>query len=240
MTPADWYAVSEAGHGVIRITEPYVDPYFSANLYFMRGRDRDMLVDAGMGILPLRPVLPLKEGKPVLAVATHIHIDHVGALHEFAERAGPADEAPLFETMPDAATFAHQYRQLETPVTRRPSVGWNIGAYRLTPAPLTIPLREGDRVELGDRTFDVLELPGHSPCIALFDARDGILFAGDAIYDELLLDDMPCSDRVAYRRTMQRLIDEIDPAIVFGGHGEPFDGDRMRAIARDYLARDPG
>ena len=108
------------------------------------------------------------------------------------------------------------------------------------PAPLTMPLREGDRVELGDRTFDVLELPGHSPCIALFDARDGILFAGDAIYDELLLDDMPCSDRVAYRRTMQRLIDEIDPAIVFGGHGEPFDGDRMRAIARDYLAGNRG
>jgi len=81
----------------------------------------------------------------------------------------------------------------------------------------------------------VLELPGHSPCIALFDARDGMLFSGDAIYDDRLLDDMPCSDIDAYRRTMRRLIDDIDPRIVYGGHGEPFDGNRMREIAKTYL-----
>lgn len=240
MTPAEWYRVSDAGFGIVRITEPFVDPHYSANLYFLRGRDRDLLVDAGMGIHPLRPVLPLTEGKPVLALATHIHIDHVGALHEFAERAGPAVEAALFETMPDEATYAREYRHRPEPVTRAPWPDWNIGSYRLIPAPLTMPLREGDRVELGDRTFAVLELPGHSPCIALFDETNGILFAGDAIYDDQLLDDMPCSDKDAYRATMRRLIDEVDPKIVFGGHGEPFDGERMRQIARHYLESGSG
>ena len=238
--PAWWYGLSDAGFGVTRITEPFVDPYFSANLYFLRGRDRDLLVDAGMGLVPLRPVLPLTEGKPVLALATHIHVDHVGALHEFADRAGPAVDAHLFETMPDEATFAAEYRHRPSPVTRLPSPGWSIGNYRLAPAPLTMPLAEGDRLDLGDPSFTVLELPGHSPCIALFDEANGILFAGDAIYDDQLLDDMPCSDKEAYRNTMSRLIDEVDAKIVFGGHGEPFDGARMRAIARNYLENGSG
>jgi glyoxylase-like metal-dependent hydrolase (beta-lactamase superfamily II) len=235
MTPSEWYGLEPQPDGVLRITEPFVDAYYSANLYFLRGRDRDLLMDAGMGILPLKPVLPLKPGKSVLALATHIHVDHVGALHEFDNRAGPGSEAALFETMPDEATYAGEYRHRDGPVTREPFPDWRIESYRLIPAPLTLPLAEGDKVDLGDRTFDVLELPGHSPCIALFDAHDGLLFAGDAIYDDQLLDDMPCSDVDAYCATMDRLIRDIDPRIVYGGHGEPFDGARMREIARGYL-----
>jgi glyoxylase-like metal-dependent hydrolase (beta-lactamase superfamily II) len=240
MDTSDWYVREDVAAGVTRITEPFVDPYYSANLYFARGRDRDLLVDAGMGILPLRPVLQLTDGKPVLALATHIHVDHVGALHEFADRAGPASEAALFAAMPDDATFAEEYRERKAPVTKQPYPGWKIADYRLEPAPLTVLLKEGDRVELGDRSFSVLELPGHSPCIALFDEANGVLFAGDAIYDDQLLDDMPCSDKAAYRRTMRRLIDEVDAKIVFGGHGEPFDGERMREIAQNYLENGSG
>jgi glyoxylase-like metal-dependent hydrolase (beta-lactamase superfamily II) len=235
-----WYRTGTVAPGVTRIAEPFVDPYYSANLYFVKGRDRDLLVDAGMGIVPLRPVLPLTEGKPLLALATHIHVDHVGALHEFPDRAGPASEAALFATMPEDATFAGEYRQRKSPVTKLPHPGWHIADYRLKAAPLTLPLIEGDRVDLGDRSFLVLELPGHSPCIALFDDANGVLFAGDAIYDDQLLDDMPCSDRTAYRATMRRLIAEVDTRLVLGGHGEPFDGKRMREIARGYLEQTGG
>ncbi|MGB6116653.1 MAG: MBL fold metallo-hydrolase [Mesorhizobium sp.] len=235
MNADEWYGIEARPDGVVRITEPFVDPYFSANLYFVRGRDRDLLVDAGMGIVPLLPVLPLTDGKPVLALATHIHVDHVGALHEFAERAGPASEAQLFETMPDNATYADGYRASEAAVLREPYPGWRAQDYRLVPVSLTLPLKEGDRVDLGDRRFNVLELPGHSPCIALFDEADGTLFAGDAIYDDELLDDMACSDIGAYCETMRRLIREIDPRVVYGGHGEPFGGARMREIASEYL-----
>ena len=60
------------------------------------------------------------------------------------------------------------------------------------------------------------------------------------IYDDQLLDDMPCSDKAAYRATMRRLIEEVDAKVVFGGHGEPFDGARMREIAREYLENGSG
>ena len=236
----DWFTVEAIAPGVTRIGEPFVNPYYSANLYFVRGRDRDLLVDAGMGILPLRPAVPETKGKPLLTVATHIHLDHVGGLHEFDERAGPRSEAALFETMPDSATYAHGYRACEQPVLRLPYEGWSVEDYRIQPAPLTRPLSEGDVIDLGDRVFRVLELPGHSPCVALLDEASGVFFAGDAIYDDELLDDMECSDRVAYRATMRRLLDEIEISKGYGGHGPSFDQARMHEIARGYLERTGG
>ena len=44
---------------------------------------------------------------------------------------------------------------------------------------------------LGDRHFEVLHLPGHSPgSIGLWERRTGILFSGDALYDGPLLDEL--------------------------------------------------
>jgi hypothetical protein len=39
---------------------------------------------------------------------------------------------------------------------------------------------------------------------------------------------------------MRRLIDDVDVRLVLGGHGEPFDGERMREIARSYLENGSG
>ena len=106
--------------------------------------------------------------------------------------------------------------------------------YRIEPAPLTRTLlAEGDIVDLGDRQFRVLHLPGHSPdSIGLLDERDGLFFSGDAIYDDTLIDDLPDSDRAAYRATMARII-ELPVRTAYGGHGESFS---RRAHARDRQA----
>src|SRR5690606_23176728 len=119
----------------------------------------------------------------------------------------------------------------------QPSADFDIAEYRIGPMPLTRVLAEGDTIDLGDRVLRVLELPGHSPdSIGLLDEADGLFFSGDAIYDDTLIDDLPDSDRTDYRETMKRILD-LPARLVLGGHGEPFDGDRMREIARDYLAR---
>lgn len=234
---AKWFRVSQVTQGVLRIEEPFVHPYLSANIYFVRGRDADLLVDTGMGLAPLAPVLPLVRGKPLIAMATHIHLDHVGSLHEFAERAGPRQSAEAFATMPREITYTDALARLDLPVTRLPSPGWTPATYSIRPAPLTRILDEGDTIDLGDRAFRVLHLPGHSPdSIALLDERDGGFFSGDAIYDDLLIDDLPDSDPAAYRLTMQRILD-LPVSSGHGGHGPAFDGARMRQIAHEYLDR---
>ena len=232
-----WFSRSSIDASLVAYTEPFLNDYFRANLYHLKGRDLDLVVDAGMGLAPLKPQLDLTPGKPVLAVATHIHADHVGSLFEFAARAGPRAEAEAFATMEDRWTFADEFRALPEPVTRLPAPGWKAEDYRIEPAPLTRMLDEGDGIDTGDRLFTVLALPGHSfGCIGLYDERDGLLFSGDAVYDDTLIDDMWCSNRDDYRVTMRRLAD-LPVSVVHGGHGKSFGQARLKEIAREYLER---
>ncbi|MER8804544.1 MBL fold metallo-hydrolase [Mesorhizobium sp. M0998] len=235
-----WFRKTIVDAKTTMLTEPFVHDFVRANIWHLRGRDVDLLVDTGMGICPLAPQIDTPSGKPLLAVATHIHLDHVGSLHEFPLRAGPRHSAAQFDSMDEAVTYAYMFHDLEGAVSKLPAPGWRAADYRIPPAPLARTLDEGDRIDLGDRQFRVLHLPGHSPdSIALFDEADGLFFAGDAIYDAMLIDDLPDSDRAVYRRTMQRLLD-LPIRIGHGGHGPSFDGRRMREIATTYLSRTDG
>ena len=69
---ADWFRVTWVTAGIALITEPHVDGLLRANAWYVRGRERDLVVDTGNGIAPLRPVLEkLARGRrrEVVAVA---------------------------------------------------------------------------------------------------------------------------------------------------------------------------
>jgi glyoxylase-like metal-dependent hydrolase (beta-lactamase superfamily II) len=232
----NWFTTTPAAPGVFLTTEPHVNSFFRANCYTVQGRDADLQFDFGSGLLPYRPALPLTCA-PVLAIASHAHIDHVGGFHEFATRLGHASEAQGFADMNDTATLKHLFRN-ETfgpSLTREPHPGFRLADWTLTPAPLTGTLAEGDRIDLGSRSFTVLHLPGHSPGgIGLLDELDGLLLAGDAVYDDDLLDDIPGASVPDYLATMTRLL-TLDCRLVLAGHGAPFGQQRLRAIAQSYI-----
>ncbi|WP_343229071.1 MBL fold metallo-hydrolase [Rhizobium setariae] len=174
-------------------------------------------------------------GKPVFAIATHAHVDHIGSFHRYARRGGHLLEAHTFADMDDAGTVESWFRTQEQPVAKLPYPGWRMEDFGLKVAPLTQQLDEGDIVDLGDRKFMVLHLPGHSPgSIALFDEHHGELFSGDAIYVGGLVDDVPGADVQSYLRTMTRLLD-LEIRIGHGGHGPSFDNSQMQQIAHEYI-----
>ena len=230
-----WFSRQRAFPSVTRIWEPHVHQFFRANIWLVEGRDADLVVDFGMGIVPLDPALGRSKGKPLEAVATHVHVDHVGSFHEFPERAGHRLEAEAFASMDDAATLAGMFREIADPVTKRPHDAWNQAGFGLRKAPLTRHLDEGHEFELGDYRFEVLHLPGHSPgSIGLWEPVRKMLFSGDAIYSGTLVDDVPGASIEDYRHTMTRLA-SIGADIVFPGHNAPISGEDMRSIASRYL-----
>lgn len=235
----NWFDVQRLAPGITRIREPYVHSFFRANLYRIEGRDFDIQLDFGVGVRPLTEVSPAS-GRPVLAFASHAHVDHIGSLHLYERRAGHPLEAHTFATMDDLGTLAPEFIGIEDAVTASPSPGWTMADYALVPAPLTELLGEGDHVDLGDRRFAVLHLPGHSPgSIALLDERNGDFFSADAIYDEGLVDDIPGADIETYLRTMRRLA-ELEVGTVYAGHGEIMDRKQMRDVALGYIASKGG
>jgi len=110
-------------------------------------------------------------------------------------------------------------------------------SFRQRPCPQVSEIGEGDVIDLGDRAFEVLHLPGHSPgSIGLWNPRAGTLFSGDAIYDGPLLDELADSDIDQYCLTMERLR-ALPATVVHAGHDPSFGRDRLRQLATAYLQR---
>src|SRR2546423_9464109 len=100
-----WFVREDLGDGVVRLTEPHTDPLIRANLYLVRGADRYILVDTGIGIDSLAEELADLLDKPVAAVATHFHYDHSGSFHEFDDRVAHPAEAEALAADSDIATL---------------------------------------------------------------------------------------------------------------------------------------
>ncbi|WP_426230375.1 MBL fold metallo-hydrolase [Pararhizobium sp. DWP3-4] len=235
MTNSNWFSKEKISDRITRIWEPHVHRFFQANMFHVVGKDADLVIDFGMGLANLGGVLDIHLGKPVLAVATHVHVDHVGSFHEFEARLGHAVEAGAFALMPDAHTLADYFRNQPNALTAIAPTGMTLESYKISPAPLTRILAENDVIDIGGACYTVLHLPGHSPgSIGLLDQRTGEFFSGDAIYEGGLVDNLPGCNIEAYKATMKRLA-ELDVDLAHGGHGLAFGRDRLREIAVGYL-----
>ncbi len=231
----DWYRVRRMEDDVTLIDEPHVRPFYRCNVWHVRGRDRDMLVDSGMGVVSLREWVPLVTERGLTAVASHTHFDHIGCHHEFEDRAVHRAEAGILADPTRAATLAEPYVTDEIFDALPPSP-YASADYRVRGAGATRLLEDGDVVDLGDRHFEVIHTPGHSPGgIALWEAASGILFSGDIVYDGPLIEDTYHADPVDYLASMIKLYD-LPVRLVHGGHFPSYDGQRHRTIVRDWLA----
>ncbi len=90
-----WFDHRTVGDGVAWIWEPHVVPFARCNIWLVKGRTRDLLIDSGMGVESLRAFLRERIDKPQHALASHTHFDHIGSHYEFAERALPASEPSI-------------------------------------------------------------------------------------------------------------------------------------------------
>jgi glyoxylase-like metal-dependent hydrolase (beta-lactamase superfamily II) len=252
LTPGEpWFRRTRIDDETTLLVEPHVIELMRCNIWFRRGRNRDLLVDTGMGLVSLATEITDLTDKPLVAVATHGHDDHIGGHHEFTDvRAHHAEasllvDPPLSSLSPREAwgdqalaDLSASGYDLDEPwfVTAVPA-GFAVEAFRQQPCTPVHGLDAGDIIDLGDSAFEVLHLPGHSPgSIGLWDAESGTLFSGDAIYDGPLLDELPDSNIEDYCTTMRRLL-RLPVEVVHAGHDPSFGRERLREIATAYLDR---
>ena len=231
--PGDWYETLRFGDGVTLIHEPWIKPFFRCNIWHVRGRDRDLMVDSGLGHVSLRKHVALVAERPLLAVASHTHFDHIGCHHEFPARAVHGAEAAILADPRNELTLAGRYAT-DAMFDRLPE-HWDTARYRIPAAPATRILSDGDVIDLGDRAFEVIHTPGHSPGgIGLFERATGIFLSGDIVYDGPLIEDAYHSNTADYIATMERLAN-LQVSIVHGGHFPSFGRVRFAQLIGDYL-----
>lgn len=235
-TIGSWFITTDMGDGVTCIQERFVPAEIRCNLWHVRGRSRDVLVDTGMGLVSLTDELSQLRERPVAAVATHTHFDHVGGHAQFAERLVHRAEADVLADPDDRETVWDRYRfhvQLNAPADEL----FDLARWSVPPAPPTGVLDHGDVIDLGDRHLVVHHFPGHSPgSICLVEEATGIVFTGDVIYDGMLFDRLHHSDAEVYRESLRRLL-EVPGRVYHGGHEASFGRDQLEQLVDDYLQR---
>jgi glyoxylase-like metal-dependent hydrolase (beta-lactamase superfamily II) len=229
----EWYETIRMSDDVTLIHEPWIKPFFRCNMWHVRGRDRDLLFDSGLGHVSLRKHVALVSERPLICIASHTHFDHIGSHHEFAARCVHRSEAEILADPRNEWTLADRYARDE--MFDRLPPGWNAANYSVRPAPAGRLLDDGEIIDLGDRAFQVIHTPGHSPGgIALSEGKTGVLLSGDIVYDGPLIDDAYHSDRQDYARTLGQLR-KLKVSVVHGGHFPSFGATRFQQIIDEYL-----
>lgn len=243
-----WFEARPAGPGVTLLTEPHIEPFFESNVWHVRGRDRDLVVDTGNGVGDLRGELEvLTEDRPVTAVITHAHFDHVGGLPAFEHRlchpleAGDVEDPvrlPLLRAdYPDwlrREIGDYGYEVPEITVRAWPPGGYDPARFGPRPSAPTRLVEEGEAIDLGDRSFEVLHIPGHTPgSIGLWEAATGVLFSGDTAY---VGDVLGIEDEEALAASLRRLR-ELPVEAVHPGHNASFGRPELLRLIDAELAR---
>ena len=161
------------------------------------------------------------------------HHDHAGGLCQFDIRIGHSAEAKIFAE-PSRKTIVADL--LDASVIRKsPYEGFDVSTWCYQPAPLTGQVDDGDAIDLGDRYFHIVHVPGHSPgSVAIFEPKTGIILTGDAIYDGVLYDHLFHSVPDHLVHSLHKML-SLDFSVVHAGHFDSFDRARAEIITREYL-----
>ncbi|MEM7216148.1 MAG: MBL fold metallo-hydrolase [Pseudomonadota bacterium] len=230
------YKTFKLSDGVSFIHETGVANFMRCNIWHVKGRDFDLVIDTGMGLDPLKEWVMRETDRPIKAIVTHSHFDHSGCLHEFDERLGHKAEAEILANPSNGKmVYDGAWTRIDI-VDPKQHPDFSPETYSVKAAPLTGYLDEGDVVDLGDKAFQILHLPGHSPgSIGLWDTKTKTLFSGDALYDGELLDELYHSDKDDYVHTLRR-IESLGAEIFHAGHFPSFGRKRMKELIDSYFS----
>lgn len=232
----NWFTVEKIDDGTYVISE-YRHPE-ETHCYLLIGSERCLLIDTGLGICNISEEVRKLTDKPVTAVATHIHWDHIGGHRYFPDFYAHKAELDWLN-----GKFPLPIQTVRDMVIDRCDLpeGFDVNAYELfqgTPAKV---LNGGEIIDLGDRKIEVLHTAGHSPGhLCFWEEERGYVFTGDLIYKDTLFAYYPSTDPEAYLHSLGMIV-ALPARRLFPAHHsldiEPEIAVRMRDAFRDLKAQ---
>jgi glyoxylase-like metal-dependent hydrolase (beta-lactamase superfamily II) len=214
-----WFEVYKVAPYVFAIYEPHQSEETIG--YLILGNARALMFDTGMGIGNLK-ALTLKLSKlPIVVLNSHTHDDHVGNNWQFDTVYGMDTEFTRRNAKGSKEDAEAEIAPGE--ICGSLPAGFDRAAYRTRPWRVAKWLHDGDRLDLGGRTIEVIATPGHTPdSISLFDHANGLLFTGDTYYPGTVWLYRPETDLAAYGNSVRRIA-ALRPEVklVLGAHNVP-------------------
>ena len=200
--PEPWFEVYRIRPGLFAIYEPHqLEEVIS---YLIVGENRALLFDTGMGIGNIQAVVAALTKLPVSVVNSHTHNDHVGDNWRFTDVYGM--DTDFTRSNARGSKEDAQAELAPDEICGALPPGFDTKSYSTKPFQITHWLHDGDKIDLGGRTLQVIGTPGHTPdAIALLDQKNGFLFTGDTFYAGPIYLYRPETDLDAYLASVQKL-----------------------------------
>lgn len=195
----DWFTIDKIDERTYIISE--YRHWEETHCYLLNGSERSLLIDTGLGICNIYDVVKKLTDKPITAVATHIHWDHIGGHKYFPDFYSHKEELNWLN-----GEFPLTIEQIREMVVDRCDLpeGYQVDTYDFFQGTPTRVLEDNDVIDLGDRSVRVLHTPGHSPGHMCFYEKDqGYLYTGDLVYKDTLFAYYPSTDPKAYLSSLK-------------------------------------
>jgi glyoxylase-like metal-dependent hydrolase (beta-lactamase superfamily II) len=217
--PNHWFELYDVADGVTAIYEPF--QWQEAISYLIEGSESALLFDTGNGIEDIAAVVATLTDKPITVLNSHGHYDHVGGNFAYSDilgmntdftrskQAGQPNSNIRIEVSPEALCLPPP-----SGVTQETHVGKGYA--------ISTFIEDGHVINLGDRSLEVMLIPGHTPdAIALFDKDAGLLWTGDSFYAGPIWLYSPETDLEQYRVALQRLMSVKGVKWLLPAHNTP-------------------
>jgi glyoxylase-like metal-dependent hydrolase (beta-lactamase superfamily II) len=212
-----WFEVYRIRPGIFAIYEPHQQEEIIS--YLILGDKQALLFDTGMGISDIKKVVEGLTPLPVSVMNSHTHNDHVSDNWRFSRIYG-MDSAFTRQSARGAVAPAQQEIGPGMVCGDLPA-GFDARSYAVKPFHITDWIHGGEKIDLGGRVLEVISTPGHTPdSIALWDARNALLFTGDMYYPGPIYLFRPETDLDAYETSIAKMA-ELRAKLLLPAHNLP-------------------
>jgi glyoxylase-like metal-dependent hydrolase (beta-lactamase superfamily II) len=198
---SDWFTIDRVDADTYIISE--YRHWEETHCYLLNGTERSLLIDTGLGICNIKKEVDKLTDKPVTAIATHIHWDHIGGHKYFPDFYAHKEELNWLQ-----GEFPLTMEQIKGMVVDRCDLPecYNVDSYEFFQGTPARVLEDNEVINLGNRLICVLHTPGHAPGhMCFFEPEHGYLFTGDLVYKDVLFAYYPSTDPEAYLDSLERV-----------------------------------
>ncbi len=228
---SDWFTVDKIDNDTYIFSE--YRHWEETHCYLLNGLERSLLIDTGLGICSIYDEVIKYTEKPVTAVATHIHWDHMGGHKYFSDFYAHDKELDWLR-----GEYPLPLGVIKRMVADRCDLpeGYDVDTYELFHGNPTRVLKNGDEIDLGGRSIEVLHTPGHSPGhMCFWEQGRKYLFTGDLVYKGTLFANYPSTDPNAYLNSLEKVSQLPAEKIFPGHHSLDVEPEIIRKIRDEFL-----